>query len=175
MIEIPWQTMLIGLIGGILRVIIGYSKSHGMFSYPLPFRTRRAFLTIAVALLSGAIAPVVMKVEDISAIFVAGFAGADLLEAAAKGLMKAKTGFSTGFTRSKYSEFGYQSAQESGLSKHHENALRHLERFGKITNHDYQKINRVSDSTATRDLKTLVRKGIAKKIGRGRYAYYKPA
>ena len=93
---ITLQIMIIlGLLGGVVRVLVGYSKAYGPLSYLPPFNWKRAMLTIITALLTGAIAPLLVSVDSITLAFIAGFAGSDLLEALAKGLMKVKTGFST--------------------------------------------------------------------------------
>ena len=170
---IPFDMMLFGLIGGSVRIMIGYSKIYGMLGYNVPFRWKKALFTIIVSLVAGTIAPVLINSNNLSIAFIAGFAGTDLLEALAKGLMKAKTGFATGFTKSRYSEFG--ASDESGFTKNQQKALQYIDKNDRITNNDYQRINRVSRTTAYRDLNKLRRIGTLKKFGSGRKTYYKLA
>ena len=62
-----------------------------------------------------------------------------------------------------YEEFG---KREQRINK----ALAYLKKNKKITNNQYEKLNKVSDATATRDLDIMERKDIIKqfgKIGRG--------
>ncbi|MFQ6062835.1 MAG: ATP-binding protein, partial [Methanosarcinales archaeon] len=52
-------------------------------------------------------------------------------------------------------------------------AIEYLKKYGKITNSEYQKINRVNRTTAYRDLKELVKIGYVEKVGTtGRKTYY---
>ena len=57
--------------------------------------------------------------------------------------------------------------------KKFQKALEYMDKNGKITNDDYQKLNRVSDATASRDLRKLVNMGVVQKIGSGKKTYYK--
>ena len=52
-------------------------------------------------------------------------------------------------------------------------ALKHIYKNGKITNKEYQKICKISQATAKRDLQEMVAKNILEQIGeRGRWIYY---
>ena len=62
--------------------------------------------------------------------------------------------------------------KERGLSKRQVKAVIYVKEKAKITNKDYQHLNNVSRQTAQRDLSGLVNKGIFKKFGKGRNAYY---
>lgn len=170
MIEL-WQILFFGLAGGAMRVLIGYSKATGFFSY-VKFNIRRASITLIVALLSGLVAPLLIGSDSISLAFIAGFAGSDMLEAMAKGLMKLKTGFATGFAKTRYSEFGEAFSNEK-QNKKFQKALEYIDKNNKITNNEYEKLNRVSDATASRDLSKLVKMGVIQKIGSGKNIYYK--
>jgi len=171
MIELLYQILFFGFAGGALRVLIGYSKAYGILGY-VKFNIRRAMLTLVVSLISSAAAPLLIGSDSISVAFIAGFAGTDLLEALAKGLMKLKTGFSTGFAKNRYSEFG-DGLSDSKISKHYQKALQYIDKNNKITNDDYQKLNRVAHSTATRDLKKMISLDMIQKVGTGSKTYYK--
>lgn len=171
MIELLYQILFFGFAGGALRVLIGYSKAYGILGYA-KFNIRRAVLTLVVALISSVAAPLLIGADSIGVAFIAGFAGTDLLEALAKGLMKLKTGFSTGFAKNRYSEFG-EGFSDTKTPKKFQKALEYIDKNGKITNNEYEKLNRVSDATSSRDLKKLVNMGLIKKIGSGKNTYYK--
>jgi len=66
-----------------------------------------------------------------------------------------------------YEEFG---KREQRIKK----ALTYLKKNKEITNSQYEKLNKVSDATATRDLDMLERKGFIKQFGKiGRGVKYK--
>ncbi len=61
----------------------------------------------------------------------------------------------------------------SGINERQKNAIEHIRRKKKITNKEYQLINKTTKKTATRDLQGLIKKGIFIKIGRtGKGVYY---
>jgi DNA-binding transcriptional ArsR family regulator len=168
-----YALIIFGLVGGVLRIMVGYSKSVGLFGYKIPFNSKRAIITIVVSLIAGAIAPVLINTEEGSVAFIAGFAGIDMIEALAKGLMKIKTGFSTGFPKSRYAtEFG-QGLEEMGLRKDLQKAVDYCQKNGKITNVDYQRLNKVSRATSARNLNKLEKMGLLKKAGKGKNVFYK--
>ncbi|MFH0837265.1 MAG: hypothetical protein V1870_04000 [Candidatus Aenigmatarchaeota archaeon] len=152
MIEI--EMMLFGLIGGMMRLLIGYSKIYGMMGYQAPLNYKRALLTVVVSLLAGAATPILINSENLSVALIAGFAGIDLMEALAKGLMKLRTGYATGFGKAGYSEFG-TGKYKSELSDDYDAVMNYLKTHKSITAADYAKINNVTTSTAYRNLKNL--------------------
>jgi ATP-dependent DNA helicase RecG len=52
-----------------------------------------------------------------------------------------------------------------GLNERQIKAVYYINEKGKITNKEYQELNRVSRATATRDLKELVEKKILEQLG----------
>ena len=61
-----------------------------------------------------------------------------------------------------------------GLNERQIKAVLYVKEKGSITNKEYQKLFGVSEATATRDLKELVKRGILEKIGvTGKGTYYK--
>ena len=163
--------MLFGLIGGMIRLLIGYSKVYGMIGYHPPVDRKRAFLTVIVSLIAGAVTPILINSENPSVALIAGFAGIDLMEALAKGLMRLKTGYSTGFPKSSYSEFGGKK-YKSELSDSQDNAISYIQKNKKITAQDYAKLNNVSLTTAYYNLRKLARLGIVTKHRKGRKVYF---
>ena len=80
-------------------------------------------------------------------------------------------GFSVRFRKDIYSE---ESLRKMGLNERQIKAVLYVKKKGKITNREYQEINGVSKSTATRELSDLVNKGIFERVGSGkRDVYYK--
>lgn len=64
-------------------------------------------------------------------------------------------------------------SRERPASKRLEKAIEYLQREGKITNEEYREINKVSDTTAIRDLDELEGLGLVKQVGKtGRSVYY---
>ncbi len=54
-----------------------------------------------------------------------------------------------------------------------EKAIKYLQKKEKITNEEYRKLNKVSDTTAVRDLDELEKLGLVKQMGKkGRNVYY---
>ena len=54
-----------------------------------------------------------------------------------------------------------------------EKAIEYLQKKGRITNEEYRKLNKVSDTTAVRDLDELEKLGLVKQMGKkGRNVYY---
>ena len=60
----------------------------------------------------------------------------------------------------------------AGLSERQISAVLYAKENGKITNADYQRILKVSGSTAQRDLKDLVSRNILEMVGKRKDAYY---
>jgi len=64
-------------------------------------------------------------------------------------------------------------SKEKPISDRLEKAIEYLQKNGKITNEEYRKLTKVSDTTAVRDLDELERLGLVKQVGKtGRSVYY---
>ena len=64
-------------------------------------------------------------------------------------------------------------SRERPASGRLEKAIEYLQKKGRITNEEYRKLNKVSDTTAVRDLDELEKLGLVKQIGKkGRNVYY---
>jgi len=74
-------------------------------------------------------------------------------------------GFSVWFYKDIYTE---ENLRKLGLNERQIKAVMYVKEEGKITNKEYQKINKVSKATATRDLTNLIEKGIFEMIGVGK-------
>lgn len=67
----------------------------------------------------------------------------------------------------------FKLTKESTSSDRLEKAIEYLQKKGKITNEEYRKLNRVSDTTAVRDFDELEKLGLVKQMGKkGRDVYY---
>jgi ATP-dependent DNA helicase RecG len=68
--------------------------------------------------------------------------------------------------------YNTQSLKELGLNERQIKAVLHVKEKGKITNSEYQEINKTTDQTALRDLKTLMEKNIFERVGDKKSAHY---
>ena len=59
-----------------------------------------------------------------------------------------------------------------GLNARQVKAVSYVKEKGRITNSDYQALNEISDRTSSRDLEDLVAKGVLKRVGDKKSAYY---
>ncbi|MFV0420559.1 MAG: ATP-binding protein [Dysgonomonas sp.] len=59
-----------------------------------------------------------------------------------------------------------------GLNARQVKAVLYVKEKGRITNSDYQTLNEISDRTSSRDLEDLVAKGVLKRVGDKKSAYY---
>lgn len=79
------------------------------------------------------------------------------------------SGFFVEFKKDNYNE---QYLKSLDLSDRQVKAVLYLKEKGKITNSEYQQINDISARTAVRDLETLVTKGIFRRKGQRKGAFY---
>jgi hypothetical protein len=166
MIEVN-DIILWALAGGIIRVLIGFTKQKG-----LEFNLQKAMMTIMSVLLIGVIAALLIKPEEPLIAFFAGFGGTDFLGPLYKFFIKKRIGFSPEITSYGLNLGGPTSAYPKGLTKHQRKAWDYICRFGSITNQEYQNLNKVDKSKAASDLKKMVTLGILKRIGSGTAARY---
>jgi len=81
------------------------------------------------------------------------------------------SGFSLYMRKDYYTE---ERLKEMGLNDRQIKAVMYVKEKGKITNKEYQELNKISKPTATRDLEGLVRKSILEKIGiTGKGTFYR--
>ena len=66
------------------------------------------------------------------------------------------------FYKDKFTE---EYLRKKGLNERQIKSVKYVKEKGKITNKEYQKVSNISERTATRDLSSLVSKGIFKQIG----------
>lgn len=148
-----------GLFGGIVRVLLGYAKY-----YEEGFRPQRAWFTLLVAALSGALAAVLIA-EDPKVAVIAGLGGSDLVEALWRGLARRAAGGAYATTAGVAPVWITQRQME---------ALQKARSKGRITIAEYQEITGKSRATAQRDINALVSAGYLIRKGRGRASYYVP-
>lgn len=65
-----------------------------------------------------------------------------------------------------------QTTEKSELNKRQKRALNYLEKSSSLTSKTYRKINGISNPIAVADLNNLISRGILKKVGKTRGAYY---
>lgn len=79
-------------------------------------------------------------------------------------------GFSICFYKDIFTE---ENLQKMGLNERQVKAVLYVKEKGKITNGDYQELNKCSRNTVTNDLRKLIQKGIIKESGKkGAGAFY---
>ena len=163
-----FQVVLAALGGSVLRVLFGLYKVYakGML-YSID--VKRIIIEFVSALLFGV--PVAFVLLDIGVLkvngvlgvaFLAGLFGPELMNVLAR-KVGVSNGFSFNVSSSGASGFGLLPAQRKALD---------LAASGGITNDEYQKIAKVSDATASRQLNDLVKKGLVRSVGRGKGTRY---
>jgi len=148
-----------GLFGGVVRVLLGYAKY-----YEEGFKPQRAWFTLLVAALSGALAAVLIA-EDPKVAVIAGLGGSDLVEALWRGLARRAAGgvYATS-----------AGVQPIWITQRQMEALQKGRSKGKLTVAEYMETTGKSRRTASRDLESLVNSGYLTRRGSGRGTYYVP-
>lgn len=162
------EMLLLVLAGGLLRVLVGIKKS---MEKGIPLDRKRALLTLVISLIAGLIAVLVFDpstFENKVFIVVIAFAGVDGIEAAYSFIVKKQFGI-TGEIRY---DTGSVSRYYQNLTTRQRRAVDFLRKYGRIKNDDYQRINRVSHRTATRDLDSMAAIGVIRKKGTGKSTSY---
>lgn len=175
-----------GLAGGLLRVLLSYSR---LFQFRVPFDVDRAEFSLLVGALSGGLAaPLASSIISVVApalpllpvAIIAGFGGPDTFEAAWRGVAK-KLGGTGGSMGSAAGPWGTKAGTIGATlpSYYGENlndrqlaAIEFVRKRGRITNNQHQKIAAVSDATASHDLAALVKLEILLAKGRGKGTFY---
>ena len=162
MIELPPMLIIIafGLFGGIVRVLIGYAKS-----YEYGFVPQRAWLTLIVAALSGALAAILIA-EDPKVAVIAGLGGPDMVEALWRGLARRVAGGAYASATAGAVPIWITNRQMKGLAV--------AKRKGGITVKQYAETVGVSLRTAERDISDLTKGGYLQVKGKGRAAVHVP-
>jgi len=62
--------------------------------------------------------------------------------------------------------------EKLGLNQRQMKAVQYVEKEGRITNNEYQKLNEITAKTSFRDIEELVNFGILKKMGENKGTYY---
>jgi len=160
MIEIPTILIIMafGLFGGLIRVLIGFAKN-----YEYGFVPQRAWLTLILSVLSGALAAILIA-EDPKVAVIAGLGGPDMVEALWKGLARKVAGGAYASATAGAVPIWITNRQMKGLS--------YAQKKGGITTKQYAEVVGVSLRTAERDLSDLKKGGCLEVKGRGRGAKY---
>lgn len=149
-----------GLFGGIVRVLIGYAKS-----YEYGFVPQRAWLTLIVAALSGALAAILIA-EDPKVAVIAGLGGPDMVEALWRGLARKVAGGAYASATAGAVPIWITNRQMKGLAI--------AKRKNGITVKQYAEAVGVSMRTAERDISDLTKGGYLQVKGKGRAAVHVP-
>ena len=152
--------MCFGLFGGIIRVLIGFAKS-----YEYGFVPQRAWLTLIVAALSGALAAILIA-EDPKVAVIAGLGGPDMVEALWRGLARRVAGGAYASATAGAIPIWITNRQMKGLAL--------ARKRGGITVKQYAVETGVSLRTAERDISDLTKAGYLQVKGKGRAALHVP-
>ncbi|MEM7817725.1 MAG: DeoR family transcriptional regulator [Candidatus Aenigmatarchaeota archaeon] len=150
--------MAFGLFGGVIRVLIGFAKS-----YEYGFVPQRAWLSLVLAALCGALAAILIA-EDPKVAVIAGLGGPDMVEALWRGLARKVAGGSYAAATAGAVPIWITNRQMKGLDV--------ARRKGGITTKQYAEAVGVSLRTAERDLSDLTKAGLLMPKGKGRGAHY---
>lgn len=167
MAVVTGEIILLVLAGSLLRVLVGINKS---MAKGVAMDSRRTFLTLVISVTAGFIAVLLFDTsvfENRLFIIAVAFGGVDGIEIVYKFIVKKLFGMNSSISYDVGSASYYQN-----LTTRQRRAVNYLQKYGRIKNDDYQRINRISDATATRDLDSLVAQGIIKKRGTKKGAYY---
>lgn len=167
----------LGIAGGALRVLFGYSK---LFQFRIPFDVGRTWFALLIGVISGGLAAllgtsitsaIAPNWPPLAVAILAGFGGPDTFEALWKAFVKRIGG---GTPKLGAGDVGASLPSYYGeeLKERQLRAIEFARKKGGITNDKYQKITGVSDATASRDLAELVKSGVLKIHGRGRGIFY---
>jgi len=167
---LPEWYLIVGVAfaGAVFRLVFGLWKAYND-GIPIAFVWTRIVIEIVASCGFGLFGLLIMQVFSkwslpdgvtLAVVAVAGFAGADLLNLATKklGVKEITTVF--------------QKAPVAGLGANQQRALEFVQVAKGISNDEYQRLNKVSDSTSTRELNALVTKGFLRKVGAGRATKY---
>lgn len=154
-----YELILLGLLGGVIRVVIGYTKK---LPFDQDFEGSQAVKTIIVSLFAGSIAALLVA-EDPRVAVIAGIGGTDFLEALYRGLIRSKTGIIVSTTKRK----------AQNLNTRQRTALDYVEGHGSITAEEYEYVNSTTRKTAIKDLEIMAARKILKKEKIGKDIVYK--
>lgn len=160
MIELPSLLIIMGfgLFGGVIRVLIGYAKA-----YEYGFVPQRAWLSLTLAALCGALAAILIA-EDPKVAVIAGLGGPDMVEALWRGLARKVAGGAYASATAGAVPIWITNRQMKGLD--------FARRKGGVTTKQYAEYVSVSLRTAERDLSDLTKAGYLVSKGKGRGAHY---
>ena len=164
------QIVLYAVAGGLVRIILGFSNLYSA----LKINRKQALEAIITSLVLGIIAALLIRPDEWFVAALAGFGGRDVINAAYKGVIKKETGVTPAGLEKKTIEYNVTApAYPAGLSVRQTKAYDFLMKYGKISMEQYQKLNRVSYTTAKNDLQDMVKKRIIRQYGSKRNIYYK--
>lgn len=166
-----WDLFLWSLPGTAVRILFGIYKVFMDQGY-LKIDWTRLVVEVCASPVFGTFTVFILlsqRVYDVTAWFgwqapaiAGGFFGADLISRL-EALFKAKLTISS-----------ILPLRAIGINPRQEKAIQQARAARMITNDDYQRLNGVSDATASRELAVIVKKGLLKKEGAGRGVRYIP-
>jgi len=165
------EVLLLVLAGSLLRILVGINKS---MTRGIPLNRKRVLLTLTISMIAGLIAVMLFDIsvfENRFFIIAVAFGGVDGIEVVYRFIVKKLFGMTSSIDY----DTGTVSALYHNLTPRQRKAVTYVRRYGRIRNDDYERINHVSDATATRDLEFLVSQGVMKRQGVRKGSYYELA
>lgn len=149
--------ILLGFFGGAMRVFFGIAKQQWAFD------AKRFLRVLIVSVLSGGLAAALIEGGWRIAI-IAGFFGTDTIEVLWRGLARRE---------GVVARPSVEHEIPANLNDRQKAGYEFILKYGKITNEQYQKLNKCSHNTAVNDFKQMINMRIIKRYGKGKGTYYK--
>ena len=155
-------------LGSMIRLIWGIYKAYDTYVTLEIAKRRIVFefvIGVSFGILGGAILDAlgIIKIGTNLGALLSGILGANVVDLIAKKF---------GWSKKMEVVVSDQQLKFPDLNSRQINALSYVKSSGKITNKEYQKLNRVTRNIATYELQALVSKKRLKKVGKGKGAYY---
>ncbi len=157
--------VIIGLLGGAIRVIIGWLSAENNEK----FNWKKALKTIIIFMFFSFLVITVAGPQSLGFALLLGYGGDDAFNA----LYRKKVGKGFGESILGQPGTGLFSSIPQDLNDRQRSGYDFILKYGKITNDQYQKLNKCSDATATNDLNKMTKRQVIKRFGKGKGTYYK--
>ena len=157
--------IVIGLIGGVIRVVIGYLSAADNEK----FNWKKATKTILIFMFFSFLVITVAGPESLGFALLLGYGGDDAFNA----LYRKKVGKGFGESILGQPGTGLSASIPQDLNDRQRSGYDFILKYGKITNDQYQKLNKISNSPAKRDLVQMTKRKTIKSYGKNKGIYYK--
>ena len=157
--------IIIGLLGGAIRVVIGWLSAESGEK----FNWKKALKTIIIFMFFSFLVITVAGPQSLGFALLLGYGGDDAFSA----LYRKKVGKGFGESILGQPGTGLSASIPQDLNDRQRSGYDFILKYGKITNDQYQRMNKCSNSTAKRDLVQMSKRKIIKSYGKNKGIYYK--